>query len=173
MRYFSALCARMYRFSANSRATISSTAIFLSQQSRQYFSSPRGSDTSFAPQSAHRDLTTVLRGMTSIYHLQLGLGIQVERPTHAGLRHLALNVRDLAAMKHFYGDLLGFAVEWEPDPDNIYLSSGIDNLALHRSTQPVGGAAGTTPAKGTLDHLGLIVRQPEDVDRWAAFLESR
>ena len=36
MRYFSALCARMYRFSANSRATISSTAIFLSQQSRQY-----------------------------------------------------------------------------------------------------------------------------------------
>jgi catechol 2,3-dioxygenase-like lactoylglutathione lyase family enzyme len=111
--------------------------------------------------------------MTSIYHLQLGLGIQVERPTHAGLRHLALNVRDLAAMKHFYGDLLGFAVEWEPDPDNIYLSSGIDNLALHRSTQPVGGAAGTTPAKGTLDHLGLIVRQPEDVDRWAAFLESR
>ena len=31
MRYFSALWARMYRFSANSRATISSTAIFLSQ----------------------------------------------------------------------------------------------------------------------------------------------
>src|SRR5580765_4429150 len=70
MRYFSALCARMYRFSANSRATISSTAIFLSQQSRQYFSSPFGSETSFAPQSAHRDLATDLRGMASIYHLQ-------------------------------------------------------------------------------------------------------
>src|SRR5215203_4850787 len=54
MRYFSALCARMYRFSANSRATISSTAIFLSQQSRQYFSSPRGSETSLAPQSGQR-----------------------------------------------------------------------------------------------------------------------
>src|SRR5678815_2395750 len=53
MRYFSALWARMYRFSANSRATISSTAIFFSQQSRQYRSSPRGSETSFAPQSAH------------------------------------------------------------------------------------------------------------------------
>ena len=39
-------------------------------------------------------------------------------------------------MKRFYTDLLGFAVEWEPDPDNIYLSSGIDNLALHRSTRP-------------------------------------
>src|SRR4029079_12055269 len=66
MRYFSALCARMYRLSANSRATISSTAIFLSQQSRQYRSSPRGSDTSFAPQSAHRAWTTVLRDMAAI-----------------------------------------------------------------------------------------------------------
>src|SRR5215467_11482144 len=58
----------------------------------------------------------------------------MDRPAHAGLRHLALNVRDMAAMKRFYVDLLGFAVEWEPDPDNVYLSSGIDNLALHRST---------------------------------------
>src|SRR6188768_3353854 len=45
----------MYRFNANSRATISSTAIFFSQQSRQYRSSPRGSETSLAPQSAHFD----------------------------------------------------------------------------------------------------------------------
>ena len=36
-------------------------------------------------------------------------------------------------MKRFYVDLLGFAVEWEPIADNVYLSSGIDNLALHRS----------------------------------------
>ncbi len=57
----------------------------------------------------------------------------MERPTHAGLRHLALNARDLAAMKRFYTELLGFAVEWEPDADNVYLSSGIDNLALHRA----------------------------------------
>src|SRR6476660_2054547 len=51
----------MYRFNAKSRATTSSTAIFLSQQSRQYFSSPRGSDTSFAPHKAQRDLATALR----------------------------------------------------------------------------------------------------------------
>ena len=57
----------------------------------------------------------------------------MERPAHAGLRHLALNARDLDAMKRFYVELLGFAVEWEPDADNIYLSSGIDNLALHRA----------------------------------------
>ena len=90
----------------------------------------------------------------------------MDRPAHAGLRHLALNVRDLAAMKRFYVDLLGFTVEWEPDPDNVYLSSGIDNLALHRSD---GGHAGP----GALDHLGLIVRSAGDVDEWAAFLESR
>jgi catechol 2,3-dioxygenase-like lactoylglutathione lyase family enzyme len=36
----------------------------------------------------------------------------MDRPAHAGLRHLALNARDLAAMKQFYVDLLGFDVEW-------------------------------------------------------------
>lgn len=92
----------------------------------------------------------------------------MERPAHAGLRHLALNVHDLAAMKRFYVDLLGFAVEWEPDPDNVYLSSGIDNLALHRAAAPPSGADGASP----LDHLGLIVRAADDVDRWAAFLEG-
>src|ERR1043165_9548560 len=99
----------MYRLIANSRATISSTAIFLSQQSRQYFSSPRGSETSLAPQSAHRALTTDLRGMPSIYNLQPTMSkATMERAVHAGLRHLAMSVHDLDAMKHFYVDLLGF-----------------------------------------------------------------
>jgi catechol 2,3-dioxygenase-like lactoylglutathione lyase family enzyme len=92
-------------------------------------------------------------------------------PNHAGLRHLALNVTRLDEMKRFYVDLLGFAVEWEPDPDNVYLSSGIDNLALHRSTPPSESLT-ATPTKGALDHLGVIVREPGDVDQWAAFLES-
>jgi len=90
----------------------------------------------------------------------------MDRPAHAGLRHLALHARNLEAMTRFYVDVLGFAVEWEPDPDNIYLSSGIDNLALHRAKGEVGRA-------GALDHLGVIVRAPDDVDKWAAFLESR
>jgi catechol 2,3-dioxygenase-like lactoylglutathione lyase family enzyme len=89
------------------------------------------------------------------------------RPTHQGLRHLALNARDLDAMKHFYVELLGFAVEWEPDPDNIYLTSGRDNLALHRVTD------GRSTSGQALDHLGVIVADADDVDRWAAFLESR
>jgi catechol 2,3-dioxygenase-like lactoylglutathione lyase family enzyme len=90
----------------------------------------------------------------------------MERPTHAGLRHVALNVQDMEAMTRFYVDLLGFTVEWRPDPDNVYLSSGIDNLALHRS----GGMPATPSA---LDHLGVIVREAGDVDRWAAFLATR
>ena len=96
----------------------------------------------------------------------------VPRPSHAGLRHLALGVRQLDTMKRFYVDVLGFEVEWEPDADNIYLSSGIDNLAFHRlpadgSTEPAGAT------RSALDHLGLIVRSAADVDAWAAFLESR
>ena len=92
----------------------------------------------------------------------------MSKPTHAGLRHLALTVRDLPAMKQFYVDLLGFVVEWEPDADNAYLSSGVDNLALHRAD-----ASAPAAGRGALDHLGLIVREAADVDRWAEFLEGR
>ena len=103
-----------------------------------------------------------------------------QRPSHAGLRHLALGVRRLDEMKRFYVDVLGFEVEWEPDADNIYLSSGVDNLALHRSAPLTAGRSpggrsteGTGAGGSTLDHLGLIVRSAADVDAWAAFLEGR
>jgi catechol 2,3-dioxygenase-like lactoylglutathione lyase family enzyme len=81
-----------------------------------------------------------------------------------GLRHLALNVRDPQESKRFYADCFGMKVVWEPDPDNVYLSSGVDNLALHRAP-----AAGP----GALDHLGFLVDSPEEVDRLAAELSSR
>ncbi len=104
----------------------------------------------------------------------------MEHPTHIGLRHVALNVRRLDAMKGFYVDLLGFRVEWEPDSDNIYLSSGTDNLALHRAPELKLGPTTASPrdegspaGAQVLDHLGLIVRAAEDVDRWAVFLESQ
>jgi len=91
----------------------------------------------------------------------------MERPSHLGLRHLALNVRDVERMKTFYVEVMGFAVEWEPDSDNVYLTAGRDNLALHRR-------ADLAPAGvGALDHLGVIVSEPGQVDAWAAFLESR
>ncbi len=88
------------------------------------------------------------------------------RPDHRGLRHLALHARAYGDMRAFYTAVLGFEVEWEPDPDNVYLTSGADNLALHRAPDGEGGG-------GALDHLGLIVATADDVDRWAAWLESR
>ena len=101
----------------------------------------------------------------------------MDRPIHAGLRHVALNVQDLETMRRFYVDVLGFEVEWEPDPDNVYLSSGRDNLALHRTAALSMGASApdktSDHAPGALDHLGLIVPAADDVDRWAAFLDSR
>ena len=72
-------------------------------------------------------------------------------------------------MRRFYTDVLGFVVEWEPDDDNVYLTSGADNLALHRAR-----AGGSPPAAvGALDHLGLVVRRQADVDAWADYLTGR
>lgn len=85
----------------------------------------------------------------------------------AGMRHVALNVADVAACERFYVELMGMSVEWRPDADNVYLTSGNDNLALHRGAdtfQPDG------PQR--LDHIGFIVDRPEDVDAWFAFLKS-
>ena len=81
-----------------------------------------------------------------------------------GLRHLALRVADPQASKRFYCGSFGMEVVWEPDPDNVYLSSGSDNLALHRA------AAG---GPGALDHLGFIVDTKEEVDRLAETLAQR
>jgi len=84
-------------------------------------------------------------------------------PGHTGLRHAALNVSDITAMEHFYVDLLGMRVEWRPDPDNLYLTSGNDNLALHRASKPVSGSQ-------RLDHIGFILAHSDDVDPWHDFL---
>src|SRR5512133_250243 len=97
------------------------------------------------------------------------------RPSLLGLHHLALNVRDLPVMKRFYVEVLGFRVEWEPDAENVYLTSGIDNLALHQEAKGVpdaGRRASDLAARQSLDHLGLIVPSKADVDAWAAYLED-
>lgn len=86
------------------------------------------------------------------------------RPT-AGLRHVALFTRDFEACERFYVELLGMRVEWRPDPDNVYLTSGNDNLALHRTSDGFTG-------KQHLDHIGFILDAPEDVDAWYAFLRA-
>lgn len=81
-----------------------------------------------------------------------------------GMRHVALRVADPQASKRFYSDCFGMSVVWEPDPDNVYLSSGVDNLALHR--QPV-------ETSGALDHLGFIVETKDDVAALEAAFRAR
>jgi len=81
----------------------------------------------------------------------------------AGLRHVALYASDFENCERFYVELLGMQVEWRPDPDNVYLSSGNDNLALHRSEQDFSAAQ-------RLDHIGFILDSPEAVDDWYEFL---
>lgn len=86
-------------------------------------------------------------------------------PDTAGLHHVALYVEDLAQCEHFYVELLGMQVEWRPDAENVYLSSGSDNLALHHGQAAPSG-------QQRLDHIGFILRTPEDVDAWYAFLRG-
>jgi catechol 2,3-dioxygenase-like lactoylglutathione lyase family enzyme len=82
---------------------------------------------------------------------------------HRGLRHLALNVKDVAHAVNFYRRVFGMEIVWQPDADNAYLSSGCDNLALHR------GPAGDRSAQ-SLDHIGFIVSTIEELEagyQWA------
>ena len=85
-----------------------------------------------------------------------------------GLRHAALYVRDPQASKQFYTRVLKMTIEWEPDPDNVYLTSdGLDNLAIHRRE-------GDEPASGAqiLDHLGFALPDADSVDAWYAWFKS-
>jgi catechol 2,3-dioxygenase-like lactoylglutathione lyase family enzyme len=76
-----------------------------------------------------------------------------------GMRHIALKVRDMARARNFYQNILGLNVVWEPDAQNVYLSSGCDNIALHEVRQDFLNDS----AERQLDHLGFIVESIERV----------
>ena len=90
----------------------------------------------------------------------------MNRPSHGlnGLWHVALNVADVTRSRAFYETLFGMRVVWHPDPDNVYLSSGQDNLALHQipSSELERYKQGTGQY---LDHVGFIVDSFDTVDR--------
>ena len=88
-------------------------------------------------------------------------------PLFLGLRHVALNVRDVRKSLDFYSTVLGMTVEWMPDEDNAYLTSGQDNLALHRL--PPGSEPGQVQM---VHHIGFVVRHADDVDVWAQRVRS-
>lgn len=84
------------------------------------------------------------------------------------MRHVALFVHDLEACINFYTDLMGMEVEWRPDEQNAYLTSGSDNLALHQvSTQQQ-----RNESAQRLDHIGFLQKHAEDVDHWFQFLQD-
>ena len=87
----------------------------------------------------------------------------------SGMRHVALFVDKLAECEHFYTQLLGMEVEWRPDEDNVYLTSGNDNLALHRVSEP----ASRPGEAGQLDHIGFIIDNIDEVDDWHRFLKGQ
>ena len=84
-----------------------------------------------------------------------------------GLRHVALFVSDFEGAEQFYSKLLGMEVEWRPDSDNVYLTTGNDNLALHRRKN-LGNSTETS-----LDHIGFFVNEREKIDYWFEFLSAQ
>ena len=75
-----------------------------------------------------------------------------------GMRHIALKVKDMTRSKNFYQSVLGMGIVWEPDPQNVYLSSGCDNIALHEVSEKYAKSF----VEQQLDHLGFVV---ESIDR--------
>src|SRR5947209_5931625 len=86
-----------------------------------------------------------------------------------GLRHVALQVKDPQRSKEFYIRVLKMELEWEPDPQNVYLTTGgQDNLAIHqRPAEPAEALA------QRLDHIGFVLPTPGDVDLWYAWVQSQ
>jgi catechol 2,3-dioxygenase-like lactoylglutathione lyase family enzyme len=82
-----------------------------------------------------------------------------------GMRHIALFVKNYQATEAFYVDLLGMQVEWRPDDNAVYLTSGNDNLALHRT-------ANDFSENQHLDHIGFFLNAMDDVDEWFDFLRG-
>lgn len=76
-----------------------------------------------------------------------------------GMRHVALKVKDVAQSKQFYQERFGMEVVWEPDPQNVYLSSGCDNIAIHE----VSAEYAANAVERQLDHIGFVVESIERV----------
>jgi catechol 2,3-dioxygenase-like lactoylglutathione lyase family enzyme len=85
-------------------------------------------------------------------------------PLHRGLRHLALRVTNLPRSRQFYEQLLGFQAVWEPDSENVYFSSGVDNLALHQISKTELDSYDSSKTQ-LLDHMGVILDSPGAVDQ--------
>ena len=92
----------------------------------------------------------------------------IKRPDGmSGMRHIALFCKNLDGCLAFYTKIIGMQIEWQPDADNVYLTSGNDNLALHRASMNFNATGDQY-----LDHLGFIILSPELVDDWYNYMEQ-
>ena len=96
----------------------------------------------------------------------------MDQAMHRGIRHVAFRVTNLARSRAFYETLLGMKVVWEPDAENVYLSSGTDNLALHQIAH--GEIAAYQPrTTQLLDHIGVLLENPGAVDHMYKAIEPK
>tara|TARA_B100002049_G_C15884982_1_gene293280 strand:+ start:145 stop:531 length:387 start_codon:yes stop_codon:yes gene_type:complete len=84
-----------------------------------------------------------------------------------GIKHVALKVKNFDNCLKFYTDILGMDIDWQPDDDNVYLSNGKDNLALHKD-----GNLDLSSKNNRLDHYGIMLKTKDDVDYWFNFIKS-
>ena len=85
------------------------------------------------------------------------------------MRHIALKVHSAAQSKVFYQNILGMDVVWEPDAQNVYLSSGCDNIAIHEVSE----SFLKTAEEKQLDHLGFVIESIERVRELEAEFRSQ
>lgn len=83
-----------------------------------------------------------------------------------GIRHVALFIKDLESAIDFYTRIVGMHIEWQPDPDNVYLSNHGDVFALHR-------VAYTADPLQRLDHIGFALADEHAVDGWYAHMVAQ
>ena len=76
-------------------------------------------------------------------------------PKNASLRHVALAVHHLDECEKFY-NLLGMQTELKTE-DYVYLTSGNDNLSLHKVNAPFKGSQ-------RLEHIGFAIDSIKAVD---------
>ena len=84
-----------------------------------------------------------------------------------GIRHLALKVCNFEECLKFYTEVLGMEVDWKPDNENVYLTNGLDNLALHYDKDV---SPGTNDSR--LDHFGIFIKQKEDIDKYLTHMKN-
>ena len=76
-----------------------------------------------------------------------------------GIRHVALKVKHFEECLDFYTHIVGMKIDWQPDNENVYLTNGIDNLALHLDSD-----IDLSSKDNRLDHFGIMLLKKDDVD---------